>query len=506
MNTTFKKLILGFFLFTNYGAEAQQWTQKGLDIDGVTAQDRFGSAVSLSSDGNTFAAGAPSSGSVGGIPGITCVFDWNAVTSSWEQRGAEINGDNNGDKFGYSVSLSADGNTLAIGAPQNDNAGLLSGHVRVYEWNAVLNSWTQKGVDINGEAAEDQFGWSVQLSDDGNTLIGGARYNSALGWGTGHSRVFRWNGSIAAWEQMGTDIDGEAAGSGAGFATSINAIGNIIAVASPYHNGNGHVKIYQWNEVTNDWDQLGATIDGDATDFIFGLAISLSENGYILAIGSNGSCQTGQDAGHTRIYEWNVGTATWEQIGATINGESAWDLSGYSVSLNGLGTAVALGSPHNDGAGSDSGNTRVFDWDGGTNTWIQRGMEIDGEAANDTFGWSVSLSSDGYTIASGSNMNDANGLDAGHVRVYDSPFLGLTQNEDHALIEIFPNPVQNDLHIQSIDLVEGYTLTDLTGKTISIANINANEFTISTSSLNSGIYYLQLQSNGANYSRKIIKQ
>lgn len=445
-----------------------QWTQKGPDVDGENADDRFGYSVSLSADGNTFASGATFNNGNGNEAGHVRVFQWNAVSSDWNQKGADIDGEAAGDQCGYSVSLSADGNTVAVGGPANDGAGLHSGHIRVYQWNAGSNSWLQKGIDIDGQFADDQFGWSVSISADGNTFVGGARYSGSAGVNSGQARVYRWNNLATSWEQMGADINGDVAGSSAGFSTSISADGTIIAVGSPYHNGIGRVKIYQWNAVTNTWDQLGANIDGDPTDSQFGYTISLSKNGSLLAIGSKGDCQTGQNSGHTRVYEWNAGANSWDQKGAAMNGEAAWDLSGYSVSLNGLGTSVAIGAPYNDGTGADSGHLRIFDWDNGTNAWVQRGTDLDGEASGDHFGWSVSMSSDGATIASGANANNGNGTSSGHVRVFeDQVFAGVSSLEDALTANLFPNPTQGvfnmDLNVPGeIDI----RLYDLTGRSV----------------------------------------
>jgi hypothetical protein len=52
--------------------------------------------------------------------------------------------------------------------------------------------YTQRGDDINGEAASDAFGWSVSLSDDGNVVAIGAPYNAGNGANSGHVRVYKW--------------------------------------------------------------------------------------------------------------------------------------------------------------------------------------------------------------------------------------------------------------------------------------------------------------------------
>ena len=77
---------------------------------------------------------------------------------------------------------------------------------------------------------------------------------------------------------------------------------------------------------------------------------------------------------------------------------------GTSVSLSSDGTRVAIGAPDNDGGGSNSGHVRIYDWNG--TAWAQAGSDIDGEAAGDLFGTSVSLSSDGTRVAIGAATND----------------------------------------------------------------------------------------------------
>ena len=73
---------------------------------------------------------------------------------SWSQIGQDIDGEAADDYSGHSVSLSSDGNTVAIGAPYNDGNGSNSGHVRIYE--NTGGSWSQIGQDIDGEAASDK--------------------------------------------------------------------------------------------------------------------------------------------------------------------------------------------------------------------------------------------------------------------------------------------------------------------------------------------------------------
>ena len=106
------------------------------------------------------------------------------------------------------MAMSSNGNTIAISALYNDGNGINSGHVRIYTWDGT--TWTQRGTDINGEAAYDNSGYSVAMSSDGNTIAIGAPYNGGNGVDSGHVRIYTWNGTT--WTQRGTDINGEAGG------------------------------------------------------------------------------------------------------------------------------------------------------------------------------------------------------------------------------------------------------------------------------------------------------
>ena len=113
----------------------------------------------------------------------------------------------------------------------------------------------------------------------------------------------------------------------------------------------------------------------------------------------------GSRSGHVRVYKNNNGT--WVQVGSDIDGETAGDQSGTSVSLSSDGSIVAIGAWINNDNGTSSGHVRIYQNTNGT--WTQVGSDIDGEAAYDKSGWSVSLSSDGSIVAIGANRNDGNG-------------------------------------------------------------------------------------------------
>ena len=265
----------------------------------------------------------------------------NVSAQMWVQVGSDIDGEAARDNSGSSVSLSSDGSIVAIGAPSNDGNGASSGHVRIYEDSS--GTWTQIGSDIDGEAAGDNSGYSVSLSSDGSIVAIGAINNSGNGTYSGHVRIYK--DSSGTWTQIGSDIDGEAALDQSGLSLSLSSDGSIVAIGT-YRNmagGNiynaqytGHVRIYKDSSGT--WTQIGSDIDGASAYDGCGSSVSLSSDGSIVAIGAKGG-STGSPGGKVRIYEDSSGT--WTQVGSDIDGEAAGDNSGSSVSLSSDGSIVA---------------------------------------------------------------------------------------------------------------------------------------------------------------------
>ena len=311
---------------------------------------------------------------------------------------------------------------VAIGAPGNDGSGNDAGHVRVYSFNSGTMMWEQKGQDIDGEAEGDQSGASVSLSSDGTMVAIGATSNDGSGSDAGHVRVYSFNSGTMMWEQKGQDIDGEAADDRSGTSVSLSSDGTMMAIGALGNDGSGsdagHVRVYSFNSGTMRWEQKGQDIDGEAAGDFLGFSVSLSSDGTMMAIGAPSNDGSGNGAGHVRVYSFNSGTMRWEQKGQDIDGEAAGDFLGFSVSLSSDGTMMAIGAPSNDGSGNGAGHVRVYSFNNGTMRWEQKGQDVDGEAVGDFSGASVSLSSDGTMVAIGAPENDGSGARAGHVRVY----------------------------------------------------------------------------------------
>lgn len=165
-----------------------QWSQQDkLLMDNPAINDNLGASVSLSSNGNLLAAGAP--GETNGA-GAAYVFARNS--GSWTQvTSLSSTFQDDGDSFGSSVSLSSDGNTLAVGAPREDNnstslnrnrdnnASTDSGAVFVYH---QQSNWAEISyIKSNDSSEEDLFGGSVDLATDGTLAIGARGENTRTG-------------------------------------------------------------------------------------------------------------------------------------------------------------------------------------------------------------------------------------------------------------------------------------------------------------------------------------
>ena len=410
---------------------AGAWTQRGADLNGDASGDNHGFAVSLSKDGNILAVGGLFNDDAGPEAGQAKVYSWNGT--SWQQMGSDIDGQSHYSYQGFSVSLSDDGQTLAVGAIE---PGASTGSARIFRWDEGSASWVAKGSAISGEGIDDWYGSRVKLSADGDIVaISGPRNDGAAGTDSGHVRVYSWNGS--AWEQRGTDIEGESANDRSGDRISLSEDGSILAIGAAGNDDSGdnagHVRVYQWDGST--WQRLGDDIDGEsAGDGSY--AVSLSSDGLTLAVGGGTATDSNGDAtGHVKVYSWN-GSA-WVQMGSNIEGDDPGDYSGFNVSLSDDGSILSVVAPLHD---NFIGHGKVYKWDG--NNWVQIGNDIDGGNIGDGVR-AVSLTGYGNTVALGSRYNDDGAVDAGEVRVFDWPSTTTY------------TPAQSQLDFSNLDLITG---------------------------------------------------
>jgi Flp pilus assembly pilin Flp len=231
-------------VFENSGGS---WIQIGQDIDGVQEQGRLGNSVALNGEGNIIVIGASQNDENGTNTGEVKIYE--NQDGTWTQLGGDINGVVEFEDSGSEVALSEDGNIVAISSPSSNANGLHSGHVRIFEY--LGGVWTQIGEDIIGEASEDYFGWSMALSASGNIIAIGSLWNDNSGSDAGNVRIFQNLSGV--WTQIGESINGEAANDNSGYSVDISADGSIVAIGAKANDGNGefsgHVRVFDISTV-----------------------------------------------------------------------------------------------------------------------------------------------------------------------------------------------------------------------------------------------------------------
>jgi hypothetical protein len=353
---------------------ADNWVQDGPALIGGDNPEQlnFGCSVALSADGRTAIAGDPGPH---GTPGSAWVFTLSG--DAWtrtkleptpiEDTAVERSGACHSDgKFGSDVALSADGNTVLVGEPQDGAAGAALGHGAhagsAWVFTRSGGGWTQQGAKLtaNDEVGDGNFGTSLALSADGDVALIGApsdirRYPYEGGHHLGAAWIFTRSGS--AWHQQDTklaprDEHGEA---GFGASVSLSADGTTALIGGPADDVVGSAWVYQ--RVGADWLQSGPKLDSGEQDYSgqFGESVALSSDGetaVIAGIRFGGYQPDSPGLGPGVVRTFARAGNTWIRQTPTLRGPS---LFGSSVALSGDGTAVLIGDP--DGG---SGNGAVF--------------------------------------------------------------------------------------------------------------------------------------------------
>lgn len=319
--------------------------------------DEFGSSVSLSSNGTIVAVGAPMSDS---SAGEVHVFVLDEELDTWSTMGQALSGDLRGDRFGSALDLNANGTVLAVGAYKAQEWLAQEGYVRTYRFQ--LASWVGLGENsqLIGTNRSEQFGWAVSLSADGNTLAA-----SSNTWapedGSSFGSVLVYHLTNQRWVQAGQRIEGAASFDELGTSLALSARGDSLICGSWLANSqgidSGHATVYRFNSALDMWIQVGGRILGKSGGEKIGWASAISDDGGVVVVSSYlGGIQR---SGIARTYRLEVGN--WEQIGEDFVGDVDEKL-GMSVALSGSGHVLALGaigSRHPVTSARDAGSVRV---------------------------------------------------------------------------------------------------------------------------------------------------
>lgn len=186
-----------------------------------------------------------------------------------------------------------------------------------------------------------------------------------------------------------------------------------------------------------------------------------------------------------RVYYWS-GTA-WVQKGIDIDGETAGDWFGWSVSMPDA-NMVAIG------ALGGTGQVKVYSWSG--TGWVQKGLDIDALTVNDGGGYSVSMP-DANTLAIGRRVN------AGRVRIYSLSNIGIPEIVPSAFLKLYPNPASSTLNIEveSDSFNEKYSIYDANGREVLSGILKSKETIVEIGMLEAGVYTFSV---GTNIQQKFI--
>jgi hypothetical protein len=451
----------------------------------------IGNALAMSGDGNTVAVGAPHESSaargINGNQDDNSAYNAGAVYifvrrgDGWTQQ-AYVKASNAGrsDMFGLSLALSRDGNTLAVAAPWEASAATgVNGNQHddsipqagaVYVFTRAGNTWSQQaylkasntgrkgtGDDIEG----DQFGFSVALSADGNTVAAGAVSEDSHATGINGAQADDSAASAGAvyvfaragnsWAQQAYIKSGNSEGGDLfGYGVGLSADGNTMAVAGYDEDGsgksvnpvsdngnNGTGAIYAFDRRGGTWTQTGYFKGSRSQrNDALGYAVAISGDGNTIAGGTaEESCLNGGinpsgcdvDTYPAHLAAGSVGAAyiwvrsgdTWaEQAFIKASNPDLEDWFAVRLALNGDGNRLLVGSPMEDSAarGVDAGQADNSARDAGAaylftrngTTWSQHSyIKASNTEAYDEFGSSVALSGDGRTVAVGARMESS---------------------------------------------------------------------------------------------------
>jgi hypothetical protein len=255
---------------------------------------------------------------------------------------------------GWAVALAADGLTAAISAPSFFR--LNGGHVRVYSFDADSSDWIQIGQTIFGQVERAGAGFSVDLSADGKTLAIGAPFAFNQ---TGYAEVWTFNENSEEWAAVGEPITAEV-GDKTGYRVVLSADASILAVSyggyRPLDSFRyGRVRAFQIPDGQTEWEQLGSDIlpvEDNPDEIVYesygtGLSLGMSSDGKTLAVGAPATSFSCIIPGLARVLRFSEGD--WSQIGSGIDSERRYreeDSWGTDfVAISGDGKRLVVGGP-----------------------------------------------------------------------------------------------------------------------------------------------------------------
>jgi len=277
-----------------YARDVSGWTHQQEIIHQTPAQyESFGHSVSISADGNYAIIGVPYDDPGPDVnAGSVQIYVRNGTQWNWQRELIHPTASVNQDHFGWSVSLSRDGKYALIGCPRDETGsegnGWDSGTVHVYVRNGTL--WTHQAQFVNPLGGRALFGYSVSISADGNYAIIGALYDNTGGTSAGTVHVWFRDGTSWTYQQRLIHPD-PAQNDYFGYTVSISGDGKYAVAASTGDDTGadyaGTAQVYVRNGTS--WTHLKELNHPNpgASDN-FGIALSMSGDGSYTFVGASG--------------------------------------------------------------------------------------------------------------------------------------------------------------------------------------------------------------------------
>jgi hypothetical protein len=506
---------------TMWDEASAQFVQQGNKLVGTGAAGSGcqGFSVSLSADGNTAIVGGVGDSSYAGAAWV-----FTRSGGMWAQQGNKLVGTGavGGAWQGWSVSLSADGNTAIVGGPYDSS---YTGAAWVFKRSGGV--WSQQGDKLVGTgAAGGAFqGRSVSLSADGNTAIVGGPYDSSY---AGAAWVFKRSGGV--WSQQGDKLVGTGAVFGAqfnilqGWSVSLSADGNTAIVGGPYDGSDGAAWVFTRSGGV--WSQQGDKLVGTGAldEAAQGYSVSLSSDGNTAIVGGpNDSSYAwsgqGKNPPPKRGAAWvfTRSGGVWSQQGIKLVGTGGVGgaCQGRSVSLSADGNTAIVGGPDDN---SNAGAAWVFKRGGGV--WSQQGDKLVGTGAvfgaqtSSLQGCSVSLSADGNTAIVGAWRDSS---ESGAAWVFTRSATGIGERaveipQQFDLGQNYPNPFNPSTTIEyELPTRAHVTLTvyNLLGQVVAmpvdeVQTAGYKSAVFNASGLPSGVYLYRLQAGEFVATKKLV--
>lgn len=389
--------------------------KKLLALDGA-AQDYFGNSVATTADGTTIVIGATGDDDKGSSSGSVYVFTKQANDNYIQAQKLIATDGAANENFGKAVDISSDGTTIVVGAFGDGDKGAFSGSIYIFT-KQVNGSYlrTQKILASDG-ATDDTFGQTVAISGDGTTILVNATGDDDKGSSSGSAYIFtkQANGNYLQLQKL-VASDG-AANDIFSTAIAISDDTSTIVVGAKWdddkgsNSGSAYIFKKQANGSYLQTQKLVA-LDGAADDY-FGGFVAISANGDTLLVSSTGDDDKGSNSGSTYIFTKQANGSYLQSQKLVASDGAAGDAFGFSVVISNDGSTIIVSAYRDNDKGNLSGSVYIFTKQvSGSYLETQKLLASDG-AAGDQFGISVAVSQTSVVISA------QNHLTKGAVYVY----------------------------------------------------------------------------------------